>query len=176
MDLFFSLVMVVSFLPSESIYLQRSRPAWLESRNWVVDTCGVSNEVQNIGTLMQYARDQLGQPEWEAVLTELYQWLDEHQDPQSGLWGPRFDSAKDLSLGIQSAYHFWMLYFYDRRPVRHAEAALASCLRSQTTCGGFGFTVNTSACERGTTRSSSPWSSRTGTRMRATFVSGERSR
>ncbi len=120
---------------------------WLESRNWVVDTCGVSNEVQNIGTLMQYARDQLGQPEWEAVLTELYQWLDEHQDPQSGLWGPRFDSAKDLSLGIQSAYHFWMLYFYDRRPVRHAEAALASCLRSQTTCGGFGFTVNTSACE-----------------------------
>jgi hypothetical protein len=121
--------------------------AWLEGRNWDSDTCGVSNEVQNVGTLMQYARDYLGQPEWGARLDELFQWLDRRQDPASGLWGPRFATPKDLSLGIQSAYHFWMLYGFDRRRVNFPKEVIASCLRGQTLCGGFGFVANTSACE-----------------------------
>ncbi len=121
--------------------------SWLESRNWVEDTCGVSNEVQNVGTLMQYARDFLGQPEWDTVLVEMYDWLDQRQDVDTGLWGARFDTPRELSLGIQSAYHFWMLYFYDRRPVKHSSTALDSCLRSQTSLGGFGYLCNTSACE-----------------------------
>lgn len=120
---------------------------WLEGRNWREDTCGVSNEVQNIGRFMQYARDYLGETIWEERLTELYDWLDRHQDPASGLWGVRFDSPRDLSLGIQSAYHFWMLYKYDGRPVLHRAQALDSCFRSQTHEGGFGFVRNTSACE-----------------------------
>lgn len=120
---------------------------WLEQRNWAKDTAGVSNEVQNIGTLMQYSRDYLGEHEWTERLEELYQGLDARQDVATGLWGPGFDSPLELSLGVQSAYHFWMLYFYDRRKVHYASAALASCLRSQTKSGGFGAQANTSACE-----------------------------
>ncbi len=120
---------------------------WLEQRNWAKDTAGVSNEVQNIGTLMQYSRDYLGEHEWTARLEELYKGLDAKQDMVTGLWGTGFGTPLELSLGVQSAYHFWMLYFYDHREVRHASAALASCLRSQTRLGGFGFQFNTSACE-----------------------------
>jgi len=33
--------------------------------------------------------------------------------------GKRFDTATHLSNGVQADYHIWLLYFYDRRPVRY---------------------------------------------------------
>ena len=50
-------------------------------------------------------------------------------------------------------YHFWLLYFYDRVPIPHAERAADSCLKTQNQLGGFGQGVHggdplcSSACE-----------------------------
>lgn len=120
---------------------------WLDSREWDTDPASVSNEVQNYGTFLQYARDFQGQAWCQGALDKMYIWLDRHQDPQTGLWGNRFDTPRYLSNGVQTGYHIWLLYFYDNRPIYYSERIIDSCLRTQNRHGGFGVALNSSACE-----------------------------
>ncbi len=120
---------------------------WLESRAWGVSAANVSNEVQNYGTMLQYARDFQNEPWAQDALEEMYGWLDKRQDPSTGLWGTRFDSPYHLSQGVQTGYHIWLLYFYDGRFIRYRERIVDSCLATQNRLGGFGVAMNSSACE-----------------------------
>jgi len=120
---------------------------WLESRTWARSAANVSNEVQNYGTFLQYARDRQGQDWCQDVLDEMYHWLDKSQDAASGLWGTRFDTPYDLSQGVQAGYHIWMLYFYDKHHVQYEDKIIDSCLATQNKFGGFGVLLNSSACE-----------------------------
>jgi hypothetical protein len=121
--------------------------SWLGNRDWMGDPANASNEVQNIGTLMQYARDFQGERQWSDSVNWLLDWLAAHQDPQTGLWGPRFDDPSRLSQGVQAGYHLWLLFLYDRRPVGHATRVVQSCLATQNRYGGFAPGSNSSACE-----------------------------
>jgi hypothetical protein len=120
---------------------------WLETRNWKNEPASVSNEIQNYATLLQYARDFQDEVWCEDVLKEMYDWLDRHQDPQTGLWGSEFNTPQLLSYGVQTGYHLWLLYFYDRRPIQYLEQIVDSCLATQNKLGGFGEPLNSSACE-----------------------------
>jgi hypothetical protein len=120
---------------------------WLEGMNWKGDPANVVHEVQNYGTLLQYARDFQNERWAEVAVTKMLDWLDETQDPQTGLWGNRFNTPTLLSEGVQTSYHFWLLYFYDRRPIKYAEKVVDSCLATQNKLGGFGVISNSSACE-----------------------------
>ncbi len=121
--------------------------SWLESRNWQIDPASVSNEIQNHAVLLQYARDFHGETWCEDSLQEMFDWLDKAQDPETGLWGERFNNKHLLSNGVQTGYHLWLLYFYDSRPIHHIERIIDSCLATQNKCGGFGVALNSSACE-----------------------------
>ena len=120
---------------------------WLETRNWKLDPAGASNEIQNYATMLQYARDFQNEAWYDDVLREMYNWLDKIQDPITGLWGDRFNTPVLLSNGVQTGYHLWLLYFYDRRPVKYIERIIDSCLKTQNPYGGFGVPLNSSACE-----------------------------
>jgi len=120
---------------------------WLETRNWKFDPAGVSNEIQNHATLLQYARDFQNQEWCQDVLEEMYLWLNRHQDPDTGLWGNSFDTPPLLSNGVQTGYHLWLLYLYDKRPIQYMEQIIDSCLTTQNMFGGFGVPRNSSACE-----------------------------
>ena len=48
---------------------------------------------------------------------------------------------------MQTGYHLWLLYFYDRRPIQYIERSIDSCLKTQNLYGGFGVPLNSSACE-----------------------------
>lgn len=120
---------------------------WLEYRNWRLDPAGVSNEIQNYATFLQYARDFQGQAWCHDALLEIYDWLDRAQDPETGLWGNRFDDPVSLSSGVQTGYHLWLLYFYDSRPIQYIERIIDSCLKTQNRYGGYGVRLNSSACE-----------------------------
>jgi hypothetical protein len=120
---------------------------WLETRNWKLDPAGVSNEIQNYGSLLQYARDFQNQSWCQDVLDELFIWLDRHQDPGTGLWGNSFNTPHLLSYGVQTGYHLWLLYLYDKRPIQYMERIIDSCLGTQNRLGGFGVELNSSACE-----------------------------
>lgn len=120
---------------------------WLESRKWRLDPASVSNEIQNHAVMLQYARDFQGEPWCEDSLRDMFAWLDKKQDPKTGLWGECFNNKHLLSNGVQTGYHIWLLYFYDRRPIHYVDRIIDSCLATQNKCGGFGIPLNSSACE-----------------------------
>ncbi len=120
---------------------------WLRTRNWESDPAHVSNEIQNWGTMLQYARDFQGQDWADRALRAIYEFLDEIQDRNTGLWGNNFDTPKNLSIGVQTGYHFWCLYFYDSQPVNYREKIVDTCLKTQSKLYGFGVSANSSACE-----------------------------
>lgn len=62
--------------------------SWLEARDWGTGIDFTGNEVMNVGTLLQYARDQLGDRRAAPAVELLLDWLaGHHHDPASGLWG-----------------------------------------------------------------------------------------
>jgi len=133
-------------------FLERFRdrgcmPRWVESRRWKDNPANVSNEIQNFGTLLQYTRDFQGETWAENALNDLFDGLDAVQDSETGLWGNRFDTPALLSNGVQAGYHLWLLYFYDRKPLRFVERIVDNCLATQNELGGFGPFLNSSACE-----------------------------
>jgi prenyltransferase beta subunit len=121
--------------------------SWLESRNWKSEPANVSNEVQNIGTLLQYARDFHYDDKAGRSVLCLLDWLDEKQNPQNGSWGYFKKNRWGLSYSVQTGYHLWCLYFYDQRPINHIESIVDCCLQTQNEYGGFGVPLNSSACE-----------------------------
>lgn len=128
---------------------------WLEERKWHDHPDFVGNEVLNVGTLLQYARDFQKEPPAAAAVAEMLRWMTaHHMNAATGLWGGLdISRPRLLSTAVQGAYHFWLLYFYDDELIPHPERAVDSCLATQNACGGFGLGVHTgsdresSACE-----------------------------
>lgn len=120
---------------------------FLESREWTKQAAATGNELQNIGVLLQYARDYQNSKMAAALMEVMYDVIDSHQDPQTGLYGNLFHTPAQLSDGVISAYHLWLLYFYDNRPISYVRQILDSLLLTQNTMGGYGVRWNSSACE-----------------------------
>jgi len=121
--------------------------SWLKSRDWERRPDFVSNEVQNIGTMLQYARDFHKDDQAGRIVECLLDWLERNQDPCNGLWGGPCNTPVLLSRGLQTGYHLWLLFFYDRRPIRFLERIIDSVLATQNKLGGFGVNLDSSACE-----------------------------
>ena len=138
----------VPFRILNKLYGKGKAEKWILSLKWKNNAPNVSNAVMNYGVMLQYDRDFHNIKEASLALTEIYDWLDKHQDAETGLWGNRpFDTPKKLSNGVQTAYHIWILYFYDKKPIQYLEKCIDSCLETQNKFGGFGVTTNSSACE-----------------------------
>ncbi len=120
---------------------------FLKSRDWKNKPDFVSNEIQNYGTMLQYSREFFGDQKSGEMINTLFDFLDEKQDSETGLWGPPFNNKYYLSRGVQSAYHFLLLYFFDNREINHKHRIIDSCLKTQNKLGGFGVQLNSSACE-----------------------------
>jgi len=127
-------------------HLDRFR-RFLESREWTGQAASTGNELQNIGVMLQYARDYQNSTLAGSLIEIMYEVVDSHQDPQTGLYGDSFQTPQQLSWGVISAYHLWLLYFYDRRPIPRQERIIDSLLVTQNTLGGYGVRWNSSACE-----------------------------
>lgn len=129
---------------------------WLERRDWARQPDFAGNEVMNVGTLLQYARDYQGHHGADEAAQRLLERLATHElNVETGLWGGLDTRAPpELSRAVQAAYHLWPLFFYDHRPIPHAARAVDTVLRTQNPRGGFGWGVhnrenpwNASACE-----------------------------
>lgn len=107
----------------------------------------MSNEIQNYGTMLQYSRDFFNDQRCDRMLEILFDYLDEKQDSETGLWGPPFNNKLYLSRGVQSAYHFLLLYFYDNKEIKYEDRIIDSYLKTQNKFGGFEIKLNSSACE-----------------------------
>ncbi|MFC2066190.1 hypothetical protein ACFLUO_03890 [Chloroflexota bacterium] len=121
--------------------------AYLGQRDWSGRVDNTSNEIQNLGVMLQYARDYQGNSRAKELMDILYEFLDSKQDPETGLYGSSFQTPSELSLACQTGYHFWLLYFYDQRPISYMERIIDNLLKTQNILGGYGTKWNSSACE-----------------------------
>jgi hypothetical protein len=119
----------------------------LLSRDWGERADFTSNELQNVGVMLQYSRDHHNSGISAKLLEVLFDVLDQKQDPETGLYGNSFLTPYELSRGVQAGYHFWLLYSYDNRPINHSERIIDSVLKTQNVLGGYGLQWNSSACE-----------------------------
>lgn len=130
--------------------------AWLASRDWGARVGWTGNEIMNVGTLLQYARDFHSDAAAGQAVTCLLDWLETHHlSPATGVWGS-LDLSDPLqrSHSVQAAYHWWPLFAYDGRPFPAPERAVETVLATQNPRGGFGWGVHnpaspfdSSACE-----------------------------
>ncbi len=119
---------------------------WLAQRNWNL-SWSVGNEVLNIGTFLLYARDFHHEPRAGKLITRLLDWLDKYQNPQTGYWGTDCTSPVGKRQAMCGAYHEYILYAYEGRPIPKLEKVIDATLSLQNTGGGFGCDGKSGACE-----------------------------
>lgn len=129
---------------------------WLESRDWGEKIGWTGNEIMNIGTLLQYARDFHCDSKANKAVYTMLEWLSKnHINRETGVWGS-LDISNPIwrSHAVQAAYHWWPLFFYDNHPIPFVEKAIDTLLMTQNPFGGFGWGVHnpkepfiSSACE-----------------------------
>lgn len=147
--------------PKPMVFLEPWRDAdrmirWLAERDWGKRVAWTGNEIMNVGTLLQYARDVHNDEAAGHAVAAMLGWLaTNHISAETGVWG-NLDVGDPIarSHAVQAAYHWWPLFFYDQRPIPHVERAIDTVLATQNAAGGFGWGVHnpaepfkSSACE-----------------------------
>jgi hypothetical protein len=121
---------------------------WLESRNWGDKIDYTGNEIMNHGVLLQYSRDIFNNSAAGEAITLMIEWLSHRINLTTGLWGSMAPNTPvNRSKMVQAAYHIFPLFFYDRYPVPSKEIIIDTLLSTQNSMGGFGVSLNSSACE-----------------------------
>lgn len=121
---------------------------WIKEFPWFGTCTNVSNAVMNYGVLLQYERDFWHNEQAGNALTEIFTFLKENVNAESGLWyWSQPANSQQLSDAVQTSYHLWNLYMYDQRNIPYIEKSIDSCLATQNRFGGFGVQYNSNACE-----------------------------
>jgi hypothetical protein len=135
----------------EKYYQKKFLQNWLDQFNWqTVIPAGndLDNKIMNIGCLLQYSRDYLGDDKAATSIKWLIKYLRNKINPVTGMWGNYDLSNPDqLSRMIQFAYHLFQIFFYDKYSLRYPERAIDCLLKNQNKRGGFSPYLNSSACE-----------------------------
>jgi len=122
---------------------------WLESRNWSDSYSAVSNEIMNIGVLLQYSRDVFNNVTAGSLVEELKAWLlNNNLDSKTSLWYPYADrSIFNLHQAINTSYHIVPIYIFDNDiNCLNVEKILSYTLKNQNFLNGFGTSICSDAC------------------------------
>ena len=119
----------------------------LSSYNWNTKLPWTSNAVQNLCVYLQYNRKYHNQSDASNILKKIEMFINAKQSKHTGLFSDKFETFEQLSNSVQSAYHFWLIYFYENYEIKYKEKIIDHVLRTQNLVGGFGFKLNSSACE-----------------------------
>ena len=114
---------------------------WVSERDWSTPASSnnAGNEILNYGTLLQYARDFHNDKKAGRAIEGMLDWLFKNQNPHYGTWGPDIDINKKMDLAevMMGGYHEFLLFFYDKRPLKHKEIIIDRILSLQNKKGGF---------------------------------------
>lgn len=107
---------------------------WLATRDWT-DPWLESNSIMFLASFLIQEWERTGNPIYEKATCAIFDWLDDHQNPETGYW----DLGQGASLldAMAGAFHFYFLYFYLGRPVNYAERIIDSTLALQQPDGLF---------------------------------------
>jgi hypothetical protein len=107
---------------------------WLEGLDWS-DPWKESNWVMFIAAALYMVWQWEGEGSALRALHHLLDWLDAHQDPETGFWGTQ-DGASLLDA-MAGAYHFLPFYFCLGRPIHYPDRMIESTLALQQPDGLF---------------------------------------
>jgi hypothetical protein len=111
-------------------YLER----WLEGLDWS-DPWKESNWVMFVAAALYIVWQWEGDGSALRALHHLLDWLDAHQDPETGFWG--IQEGASLLDAMAGAYHFLPFYFCLDRPIHFPEPMIDSTLSLQQPDGLF---------------------------------------
>jgi hypothetical protein len=107
---------------------------YFESLSWQ-DAWMDSNPVMFVLSQLCHDAERHQQPELLTLVDAALDWLDAHQNPETGLWkGPHEVS---LTNAMAATFHFTFFYHYRNRPLRYLEQIIDSCLKLQQFHGLF---------------------------------------
>jgi len=132
------------------LFKGQSMKEWLYSRTWQEDYLAVSNEIMNVGIMLQYSRDRFSNEYAGTLVQELKNWLvNNRRDPETTLWGYETTrSSHDIFKKVKAAYHILPIFYFDKdEGMLDGNAILRSTLETQNTLHGFGPCIVTNACE-----------------------------
>ena len=111
---------------------------WLGMFDFSAKVWSQSNYIMNVYTLLQYARDYMGEVRAAPAVKAILQWLLDKQRSDTGMWHNYWiDGYPEIGDAIRGAYHFYPLFVYEGQPIPHAKAVIDTILRSQNSWGGF---------------------------------------
>jgi hypothetical protein len=124
---------------------------WLNDYDWNSSELALSdidNKIMNIGCLLQYQRDYWGDKKAGEAIKNLKYYLRKKINIETGMWG-KFNTADadQCSRMVQFAYHLLILFFYDKEFDFEYERIVGFVLKTQNKFGGYGVSLNSSACE-----------------------------
>ena len=119
----------------------------LSGLDWKTRLPWTSNAVQNLSVFLQYNRKYFNQINADDVLKKIIEFINSKQSKETGLFSDKFENFNQLSDSVQSAYHFWLIYFSEGIEINFKEKIIDNVLQTQNFTGGFGYKLNSSACE-----------------------------
>lgn len=123
---------------------QRFLAGWLAARDFS-DAWLEGNNLLFIGQFLLHLRDVENHPAAGAALKQYLDWLDEHQDPATGLWGS--DGACSNEIALYGGYHQLLVYYYENHPVNYPQQLIDVALSLQHADGSFTPWGGGGACE-----------------------------
>ena len=132
------------------LFEPQSMEEWLSSRSWQENYLAVSNEIMNIGIMLQYSRDWFANAHEGGLVQDLKNWLvNNKRDSETTLWGYVTDrSSIDISKGVKTTYHLMPMFYFDKDENKlDQDAIIRFTLRTQNAKYCFGPGIVTNACE-----------------------------
>jgi len=111
---------------------------WLGRFDFSANVWSQSNHIMNLYSLLEFARDFMGETRAGPPLERIAEWLLERQNAATGMWHT-YDASAYPNLGdaIRGAYHFFPLFSYENRSVPFRERVIDAVLSSQNSWGAF---------------------------------------
>jgi hypothetical protein len=117
---------------------------WLGRRN-LKNAWFEGNNILFIGQLLVYLRDHEGHPDADKALQYWFEWLDEHVDLRTGIWGT--NGYCPTMEAVYGGYHQLLVYYHENHPVRNPHGLVDTVLALRHPDGGFNPNGNGGACE-----------------------------
>lgn len=135
----------------EKYYDKEYLTEWMNKFDFSIDAWTASNYFMNLYTVLEYARDYMGEKRASEAIEVMTQWLLQQQKPTTGMWHekPIEELTRSEKLNIvRAAYHFYPLFEYEKIEIPYKEKIVGIILQLQNRWGGWTDEGgNSGACE-----------------------------
>lgn len=123
----------------------------LDSCDWesaIPNENDIDNKIMNVGVILQYQRDFWNDKKAEEAVDYLKTYLRGKLNKETGMWGTYdVNNREELPRMIQFSYHLFRIFMYDNEKMVSPQSIIDNIIKSQNKYGGFGTSLNSSACE-----------------------------